>query len=106
MRIRGMVGTALAGALLVPVMWLFGPAVTPADAFVPATRFGAGPVLVYDPRGDGRIAQVVGDLATADRIAVLVPGVDNTLANFAGGLGNVRRRSPLWQAGQVRDEAV
>jgi Alpha/beta hydrolase len=106
MRIRDVLGTALAGALLVPVMWLFGPAVTRADASVPPTRFGAGPVLVYDPHGDGRIAQVVGDLATADRIAVLVPGVDNTLANFATGLGHVLRRSPLWEAGQVRDQAV
>jgi pimeloyl-ACP methyl ester carboxylesterase len=86
-------------------MWLFGPA--PAGRAEAATaHFGAGPVVVYDRHGDGRIAQAVGDLATADRIAVLVPGVDNTLANFATGLGNVTRRSPLWQATQVYRQAV
>jgi pimeloyl-ACP methyl ester carboxylesterase len=104
MRIRAVLGTGLAGALLVPVLWLFGPA--PGDRSEPAaTQFDGGSVLVYDQRGDGRIAQAVGDLATADRIAVLVPGVDNTLANFAAGLGNVTRRSPLWQATQVYREA-
>jgi hypothetical protein len=105
MRIRAVLGTGLAGALLVPVMWLFGPA--PAAGPETATaRFGNGPLLVYDRRGDGRIVQAVGDLATADRIAVLVPGVDNTLANFATGLGNVTRRAPLWQATQVYRQAT
>lgn len=42
--------------------------------------FGAQ-TLVYDPAGDGKVAVVVGDLASAARIAVLVPGVDTTLAN-------------------------
>lgn len=67
-----------------------------------AANAAAGPqVLADDPRGDGRRAQVVGDLATADRIAVLIPGVDTTVATFTTGLGGVLRRAPAWQAGQV-----
>ena len=38
--------------------------------------------LFFDPRGPGRAAEVVGDLATARRVAVLVPGSDSTLATF------------------------
>jgi pimeloyl-ACP methyl ester carboxylesterase len=40
-----------------------------------------GRLLGYDPRGSGHIIEVFGDLATADRIAVLVPGVDWSLAS-------------------------
>ncbi|MBO0867137.1 MAG: hypothetical protein J2P15_01095, partial [Micromonosporaceae bacterium] len=36
----------------------------------------------YDPRGDGRAIEVVGDLATAQHIAVLVPGVGWDLAKL------------------------
>ncbi|MGK5684399.1 alpha/beta hydrolase [Actinoplanes sp. URMC 104] len=54
--------------------------------------------LEFDPRGDGRAVEVLGDLATADRIAVLVPGVDTTLADFDRGLGGVPRRAPGVQA--------
>ena len=41
-------------------------------------------VLGYDPRGDGRLIQVFGDLGTARHIAVLVPGSGWRLANLAG----------------------
>lgn len=54
--------------------------------------------LAFDPAGDGIAAEVVGDLATADRIAVLVPGVDTRLADFDRGLGGVARRAPAVQA--------
>jgi pimeloyl-ACP methyl ester carboxylesterase len=50
--------------------------------------------LFFDPAGDGRAAEVFGDLTTATRIAVLVPGVDTTLADFDRGLGGVARRAP------------
>jgi pimeloyl-ACP methyl ester carboxylesterase len=63
-------------------------------------------VLAYDARGDGQIVQVVGDLTGAERIAVIVPGVDTTAANFATGLGGVQRRSPLWQARQLAAAAA
>jgi Alpha/beta hydrolase len=62
-------------------------------------------VLLYDPRGDGRIATVAGDLDSADRIAILIPGVATTLGNFAHGLGHVQRRAPQWQAQQLFDAA-
>lgn len=50
--------------------------------------------LFFDPTGDGRAAEVFGDLATATRVAILVPGVDTTLADFDRGLGGVARRAP------------
>jgi hypothetical protein len=58
-----------------------------------------GDYLLFDPRGRGRVAQVFGDLTTADRIAVLVPGMRNRLANFWRGVGGRAYRSPaLWAA--------
>lgn len=60
--------------------------------------------LTFDPRGDGRAVEVLGDLADADRIAVLVPGVGSTLADFDRGLGGVARRAPAAQAGQLYRE--
>src|SRR3954471_9379345 len=50
--------------------------------------------LFFDPAGDGRAAEVFGDLGTASRVAILVPGVDSTLADFDRGLGGVARRAP------------
>ncbi|MEU8620739.1 alpha/beta hydrolase [Streptomyces sp. NPDC048623] len=44
----------------------------------PGRRF-----LAFDGRDGGRSAEVVGDLASADRIAVLVPGVDTGLDHYA-----------------------
>lgn len=38
--------------------------------------------LVFDGRGRGRAIEVFGDLATADRVAVLVPGSDTTLDTY------------------------
>ncbi|GAA0465508.1 hypothetical protein Ade02nite_47740 [Paractinoplanes deccanensis] len=54
--------------------------------------------LTFDPDGDGRAVEVLGDLATATRIAVLVPGVGTVLADFDRGLGGVPRRAPGVQA--------
>lgn len=39
-----------------------------------ATSGARGRLLAYDPRGDGRIVEVFGDLATARSIVVIVPG--------------------------------
>lgn len=39
-------------------------------------------VLFLDPRGQGLAAIVVGDLAAARRVAILVPGSDTTLSTF------------------------
>ncbi|MEN3538318.1 alpha/beta hydrolase [Microbispora sp. ZYX-F-249] len=38
--------------------------------------------LSFDARGDGRAVEVLGDLATAERVAVLVPGADTTLDTY------------------------
>ncbi len=51
------------------------------------------------------LVAVAGDLSTASRIAVLVPGAGTTPANFHSGLGGVRRRSPVWQARQLASAA-
>jgi pimeloyl-ACP methyl ester carboxylesterase len=42
-------------------------------------------VLLFDPAGDGRAAEVFGDLTTARHVAVVVPGMNNDLSNFTGG---------------------
>lgn len=54
--------------------------------------------LSFDPAGDGTVVEAIGDLATADQIAVLVPGVDTRLRDFDRGLGGVSRRAPAVQA--------
>ncbi|TYC01431.1 hypothetical protein FXF53_11765 [Micromonospora sp. WP24] len=61
--------------------------------------------LLFDPRGDGRAVEVLGDLDTADRIAVLVPGVGTTLPDFDRGLGGIARRALAGQA-RALHEAV
>jgi hypothetical protein len=38
--------------------------------------------LSFDARGGGQAVEVIGDLATADRVAVVVPGADNDLNTF------------------------
>jgi pimeloyl-ACP methyl ester carboxylesterase len=63
--------------------------------------------LAFDPRGDGRAVEALGDPGTADRIVILVPGVASRLRDFDRGLGGVRRRAPAAQAralqGQLRN---
>jgi pimeloyl-ACP methyl ester carboxylesterase len=39
-------------------------------------------ILAFDPEGAGRIAEVFGDLDTAQRVSVIVPGVDTDLLTF------------------------
>ncbi|GIE91430.1 alpha/beta hydrolase [Actinoplanes regularis] len=58
-------------------------------------------LLALDPRGDGRIAEVLGDLRGATHVTVLVPGVDDTLGNFDTGHGGRLRRAPAWQGRQL-----
>lgn len=51
-----------------------------------AQRNGDPPrqILVFDPSGDGRIAEVHGSLTTADNVVVFVPGISNNLSDFSG----------------------
>ncbi|MDQ0365604.1 alpha/beta hydrolase [Catenuloplanes indicus] len=62
--------------------------------------------LGFDPRGDGQAVEVVGDLATAERITIVVPGVATTLDTFTRGLGDVARRAPAVQARAIHEAAL
>jgi pimeloyl-ACP methyl ester carboxylesterase len=50
---------------------------------------------------DGTAVEVLGDLATAAHVAVLVPGVDTRLSDFDRGLGGIARRAPAVQARSI-----
>ncbi|MCF4138140.1 alpha/beta hydrolase family protein [Streptomyces sp. Tue 6430] len=39
-------------------------------------------ILAFDPEGSGRVAEVFGDLDRAERVSVVVPGVDTALLTF------------------------
>ncbi|MEU0374635.1 alpha/beta hydrolase [Streptomyces sp. NPDC006283] len=39
-------------------------------------------ILAFDPSGSGRVAEVFGDLDKAQRVSVIVPGVDTNLLTF------------------------
>lgn len=39
-------------------------------------------IVAFDPSGDGRVAELLGDLAAARLVAVVVPGMGSTMANF------------------------
>jgi hypothetical protein len=54
-----------------------GQVATLQKLLVPGRQF-----LVFDPRGRGLVAEVYGDLATAQRVSVLVPGSDMDLQHF------------------------
>lgn len=43
---------------------------------------GGRQILSFDPTGSGRVAEVLGDLATAARVSVVVPGVDTDVLTF------------------------
>jgi hypothetical protein len=65
-------------------------------------------ILLFDPAGDGRVAEVFGDLERARHVAVLVPGIRNDLDNFAppagGGLSDDAAR--LHRAAAELDPSV
>ncbi|GIE30942.1 hypothetical protein Ait01nite_039870 [Actinoplanes italicus] len=60
-------------------------------------------ILAFDDHADGRVVEVLGDLDTADRVVILIPGADTEVANFDNGLGDVERRSPRWQARRLQE---
>jgi pimeloyl-ACP methyl ester carboxylesterase len=58
--------------------------------------------LLFDPAGDGRAAEVFGDLGTARHVAVVVPGMNNDLDNFTGGdAERVQHQASQFDPGQV-----
>jgi alpha/beta hydrolase family protein len=46
-------------------------------------------LLAFDPRGDGKIAEVFGDLTTAEHLAVYVPGTGTSLDRYDGNAARV-----------------
>lgn len=69
-------------------------------------------LLAFDPRGDGRIEEVFGDLSVARHLAVYVPGTGTSLDRYAG---NAERASAfaaaepdlavvLWQGADFPDQ--
>lgn len=65
-------------------------------------------ILLFDPSGDGRVAEVFGDLQRATNIGVVVPGITNDRGNFSVGDGgfrtnaeNLHRRSQQLAIGDV-----
>ena len=58
--------------------------------------------LLFDPAGDGRAAEVFGDLTSARHVAVVVPGMNNDLNNFTGGdAERVQHQASLFDPDQV-----
>jgi len=51
-------------------------------------------ILAFDPRGDGRVVEVLGDLAHAGRVVVYVPGNAKRLDNFDAGTTARPRTAP------------
>ena len=47
-------------------------------------------ILLFEPYGDGRVVEVFGDLESAQRIAVSVPGMANDITNFSTDGGGFR----------------
>lgn len=43
---------------------------------------GKRQILAFDPTGRGKVAEVLGDLEAAERVALIVPGVDTDLLGF------------------------
>jgi hypothetical protein len=58
-------------------------------------------ILSFDPTGDGRIAEVFGDLGTAQRISLVVPGVDTDVATFERDTKTYA--APVGMAGELYD---
>jgi hypothetical protein len=65
-------------------------------------------ILLFDPAGDGRVAEVFGDLAGAEHVAVVVPGIRNDLDGFGppNGAGFRDDGRSLFEAASVLDPSV
>ena len=63
-----------------------------------------GQLLGYDPRGDGRVIEVFGDLGSARHVAVIVPGSGWSLRNVTGGVTR-HGADPVAGALALRDQA-
>jgi hypothetical protein len=62
-------------------------------------------ILAFDPMGSGRIAEVFGDLDTAERVSVVVPGVDTNLLTFQRRRTSSTRPPSAWRSPSTRRAA-
>lgn len=53
-----------------------------------ASSGGHRQILLFEPSGDGRVAEVFGDLSAARRVGVVVPGITNDQWNFGRTAGS------------------
>lgn len=60
-------------------------------------------ILAFDPSGRGRAAEVFGDLKEAERISIVVPGVDTELLTFER--THMKYTAPVGMAQAVYDES-
>ncbi|MFE7093266.1 alpha/beta hydrolase [Streptomyces erythrochromogenes] len=67
---------------------------------------GTAQFLAFDGRGRGRAVEVFGELETADRIAVLVPGSDTTLDTYERFRSGAVALQQRLQAGHARTAVV
>ncbi|MYS25095.1 MULTISPECIES: alpha/beta hydrolase [unclassified Streptomyces] len=86
-----------------------------SDRLTPAGRQNAGQlverydslltgdrqILAFDPTGTGRAAEVLGDLDTAGRVSIVVPGVDTDMLSFER--ENKPYSAPVGMADQLYD---
>lgn len=59
---------------------------------------GGRQILSFDPDGSGRVAEVFGDLDEAQRVSVVVPGVDTDLLTFQRSVGEYTAPSGMASA--------
>ncbi|MFI8451142.1 alpha/beta hydrolase [Streptomyces erythrochromogenes] len=77
-----------------------------ADRLRAMAAAGTAQFLAFDGRGGGRAVEVFGDLETADRIAVLVPGSDTTLDTYERFKSGAVALQQRLQAGHARTAVV
>jgi Alpha/beta hydrolase len=70
----------------------------------PAGRPLPGHLLGYDPRGDGQVIEVFGDLESARHVAVIVPGSGWSLRNLTGTGGRRHGADPIAAAEALRGQ--
>ncbi|MFF2625867.1 alpha/beta hydrolase [Kitasatospora griseola] len=62
-------------------------------------------ILAFDPRGRGLVTEVYGDLASAQRVAVLVPGSDADLGHFDQAVEPLRSPAGMGRALYAEERA-
>ena len=63
-------------------------------------------VLAFDPRGRGLVAEVFGDLSTAQRVSVLVPGSDVDLEHFYNSAAPLKAPAGMAQSLRTEEASV